>query len=58
MSAEAAMQPGTFYQSRIQQNSVNYTFGDSDDNLASYSASVSLSTSITTVWVKARSVGL
>lgn len=52
------MQPGTFYQSRIQQNSVNYTFGDSDDNLASYSASVSLSTSITTVWVKARSVGL
>lgn len=59
---DSAMQPGTFYQSRIQQNPVNYkmtanTFGDLD-NLTSYSASVSLSTLITTVWVKDRSVGL
>ena len=60
---DSAMQPGTFYQSRIQQNSVNYkmtakTFGDLDDNLTSYSASVSLSTLITTMLVKDRSVGL
>lgn len=52
------MQPGTFYQSRIQQIQCNgkmtaNTFGDLD-NLTSYSASVSLSTLITTVWVKDR----
>lgn len=60
---DPAMQPGTFYQSRIQQNSVNNkmtanTFGDLDDNLTSYGASVSLSTLITTVLVKDRRVGL
>ena len=38
---DSAMQPGTFYQSRIQQNSVNYkmtanTFGDLDENLTIY----------------------